>query len=57
VRLRRDPASGAFKIFDKSRNGTSVNGKRLPREKEQALPDRAEIALGQSLKLAFEARR
>ena len=46
VRLRRDPASGAFTILDKSRNGTWVNGKRLPRDKEQALPDRAEIALG-----------
>jgi len=57
VRLRRDPASGAFSILDKSRNGTSVNGKRLPRDKEKALPDRAEIALGESLKLAFEARR
>jgi hypothetical protein len=57
VRLRRDPASGAFSILDKSRNGTSVNGKRLPRDKEKALPDRAEIALGESLKLVFEARR
>jgi hypothetical protein len=55
--LRRDAASGSFRILDKSRNGTSVNGKRLPREKEQALPDRAEIGVGDSLKLQFEARR
>jgi hypothetical protein len=57
VRLRRDPASGAFTILDKSRNGTWVDGRRLPREKEQPLPDRVEIGVTESLKLVFEARR
>jgi hypothetical protein len=57
LRLRRDPKTGAFAISDKSRNGTWVNGKRLPRDKEQALPDRAEIGVTESLKLSFEARR
>ena len=57
VRLRRDPGSGAFTILDKSRNGTWVDGKRLPREKEQPLPDRVEIGVTESLKLVFEARR
>ncbi|HKE25709.1 MAG TPA: FHA domain-containing protein [Bryobacteraceae bacterium] len=56
-RLRRDPASGAFTITDKSRNGTWVNGRRLERGVEQPLPDRAEIGVADVLKLAFEARR
>jgi hypothetical protein len=57
VRLRRDAGTGAFTILDKSRNGTWVNGKRLPRDKEQPLSDRAEIAVAEDIKLAFEARR
>jgi hypothetical protein len=56
LRLRRD-ASGRFTIMDKSRNGTWVNGKRLARDKEHALPDRAEIAVAEAVKLVFEARR
>jgi hypothetical protein len=57
VRLRRDPASGAFAILDKSRNGTWVNKKRLPRDVEQPLPDRAEIGIAEVLKLSFEAKK
>ena len=57
LRLRRDPAGGGFTIVDKSRNGTWVNGKRLARDKEQALPDRAEISVAEGVKLLFEARR
>ena len=57
LRLRRDPSSGAFAIVDKSRNGTWVNGKRLTRDQEQALPDRAEIGVAEVVKLSFEARR
>jgi hypothetical protein len=57
LRLRRDPASGAFTITDKSRNGTWVNGRRLERGVEQALPDRAEIGVAEVLKLAFEASK
>ena len=57
LRLRRDPANGAFAILDKSRNGTWVNQKRLPRDVEQPLPDRAEIGVAEVLKLVFEARR
>jgi hypothetical protein len=56
-RIRRDPATGAFTISDKSRNGTWVNGKKVSRDKEQALPERAEIRVADVLKLAFEARR
>src|SRR4051812_3441763 len=52
LKLRRD-AGGAFTIVDKSRNGTWVNGKRLPREKEQPLPERAEIGVAETLKLQF----
>jgi hypothetical protein len=56
LRLKRD-ASGAFTIVDKSRNGTWVNGKKLARDREQALPDRAEIGVADAVKLFFEARR
>ena len=57
LRLRRDAASGAFAIVDKSRNGTWVNGKRLARDVEVPIPERAEIGVAEALKLAFEARK
>lgn len=57
LRLRRDPASGSFAIVDSSRNGTWVNGRRLARGVEEALPDRAEIGVAEVLKLSFEARK
>jgi FHA domain len=57
LRLRRDPATGAFSIVDKSRNGTWVNGRRLARGAEATLPDRAEIGVAEVLKLTFEARK
>jgi len=56
VRLRRDPASGKFKITDLSRNGTWLNGRRLAANSEVGLPERAEISLAEVLKLSFEAR-
>ncbi len=54
---RRDPATGAFAIVDKSRNGTWLNGKRIARDVEQMLPDRAEIGVAEVVKLSFEARK
>jgi len=57
LRLRRDPATGAFTVLDKSRNGTWLNGRRLARGAEEKLPDRAEIGIAEVIKLAFEARR
>ena len=57
VRLRRDPATGAFTITDKSRNGTWLNGRRLTRGTEVALPDRAEIGIAEVVKLGFQARK
>ncbi len=57
IGLRRDPASGAFAIVDKSRNGTWLNGRRLARGVEEHLPDRAEIGVAEVLKLSFEARK
>jgi hypothetical protein len=57
LQLRRDSASGGFRLMDKSRNGTWVNGKRLARGVEQPLPDRAEIGVAEVIKLQFEARR
>jgi hypothetical protein len=56
LRLRRD-AGGAFRILDKSRNGTWVNGKRLARGVEENLPERAEIGVAEVVKLEFEARK
>jgi hypothetical protein len=57
LQLRRDPSTGGFRITDKSRNGTWLNGKRLARGVEQALPDRAEIGVADVIKLSFETRR
>jgi hypothetical protein len=57
VRLRRDASTGAFAVTDKSRNGTWLNGKRLTRDVEATLGDRAEIKVADTLKLNFEARR
>jgi len=66
VRLRRDPQSGAFLIKDMSRNGTSVNGRRIPsgvvydgeakREiegQEVMLPPQAQITLADAVTLEF----
>src|SRR5215469_12884783 len=55
--LRRNPATGRFSIVDKSRNGTWLNGRRLPRDSEQVLPDRAEIGVAEVLKLSFQVRK
>jgi hypothetical protein len=65
-RIRRDEQSGDFFIKDLSRNGTSVNGARLPRGveyvgaqkrevegREVPLPDRARIGLADVLYLDF----
>ena len=57
LRLRRDPASGAFTIVDKSRNGTWLNGRKLTRGVEEPVPDRAEIRVAEVVKLSFEVRR
>jgi pSer/pThr/pTyr-binding forkhead associated (FHA) protein len=56
LRLRRDPASGEFKITDLSRNGTWLNGRRIAGSVEMAIPDRAEISLAEILNLSFEVR-
>ena len=57
LRLRRDGNSGNFTLVDKSRNGTWLNGKKLTRDAEVELGDRAEIRVAESLKLNFEVRR
>ncbi len=66
ARLRRLPESGAFRIKDLSKLGTTVNGKPLPPSPEGAsgadsdlsrwseLPDRARIGLAGILFLDFE---
>ena len=55
--LRRDAATGQFLITDRSTNGTWVNGKRLKKGVEEALPERAEIGVAEVLNMAFEARK
>jgi hypothetical protein len=57
LRLKRDSASGAFLILDKSRNGTWVNGRRLERGSEETLPERAQIGVAEVITLEFEARK
>ena len=57
LRLRRDPATGAFVIADQSRNGTWLNGRRLQNGAEAALPDRAEIRIAEAITLNFEVRK
>jgi len=56
LRIRREPGSGEFKVTDLSRNGTWLNGRRLAGKVETVLPARAEISLGEKLKLTFEVR-
>jgi hypothetical protein len=66
VRIRRDPATGDFFIKDLSRNGTAVNGQRIPpgvsydgeskREidgREVRLPGRADIVLADTVRMTF----
>src|SRR5579871_5892091 len=57
VKLRRDPAGGAFTILDQSRNGTWLNGRRLERGVTEPLPDNAEIGIAEVLNLSFETLR
>jgi hypothetical protein len=56
LRVRRDPAQGCFFIIDQSMNGTWLNGKRLERGSEAALPVRAEICVAEVIRLVFEAK-
>ncbi|HUA18222.1 MAG TPA: FHA domain-containing protein [Bryobacteraceae bacterium] len=56
LRVRRDPAQGRFFITDQSMNGTWLNGKRLARGSEEALPARAEISVAEVIRLVFEAK-
>ncbi len=55
--IRRDAATGQFYITDRSTNGTWLDGKRLKRDTEQPLPERAEIAVAEALTLLFQVRR
>jgi hypothetical protein len=57
VLLRRDSESGGFFLLDKSRNGTWLNGRRMGRGVEVAVPDRAEIKVAEAITLKFEARK
>src|SRR5581483_7978561 len=56
VVIRREAATGQFFISDKSTNGTWLDGKRLKRDVEQALPERAEIGVAEVITLLFQVR-
>ena len=55
--LRRDGATGQFYIVDKSTNGTWLDGRRLKRDQEQPLSERAEIGIAEVLTLLFQVRK
>jgi pSer/pThr/pTyr-binding forkhead associated (FHA) protein len=55
--LRRDPATGRFRIVDKSINGTWLDGRRLKKGLEEPLPDRVQIGVAEVLTLSFEAKK
>jgi FHA domain len=57
LRLRRDAGKGQFLIVDNSRNGTWLDGRRLARGVEEAVPERAEIGVAEVLTLQFEVKR
>jgi pSer/pThr/pTyr-binding forkhead associated (FHA) protein len=57
LRIRREPATGDFLIRDTSRNGTWLDGRRLDRDVEEALPARADIGVAGIMTLRFEVRR
>ncbi|HVN02829.1 MAG TPA: FHA domain-containing protein [Bryobacteraceae bacterium] len=57
LRLRRDPATGQFTVADQSRNGTWLNGRKLPRGVEEPVPDRARIQVAEVITLSFEVKK
>ena len=48
---------GQFLIVDKSMNGTWLDRRRLTKDVEEAVPDRAEIGVGDVLTLSFEVKK
>jgi len=55
--LRREPATGQFFAMDRSANGTWLEGKRMKRDVEHPLPERAEISIAEVLSLLFQVRK
>lgn len=56
LQLRRDPVRNRFLIVDRSMNGTVVDGRKLVRDIEEALPRKATIALAETIQMQFEQR-
>lgn len=58
ARIRRDPATGQFYLIDLSTLGTTLNGRHVPRGKdngaETALPAKARIGLADTVFIDFE---
>jgi pSer/pThr/pTyr-binding forkhead associated (FHA) protein len=46
---------GGWHVTDLSRNGTSVNGQRIPPNQRVPLPNGATLALGPTVKVEFRA--
>lgn len=57
LELRRDGATGVFFVKDRSTNGTWVNGKRLRKDAEEVLPNKATIGVAEVLTITFEVRK
>ncbi len=55
--LRREPATGQFFAIDKSTNGTWLEGKRMKRDFEHAVPEKASIGVAEVLTLLFQVRK
>jgi hypothetical protein len=55
--LRRDAATGQSYIVDRSTNGTWLDGKRLARDSELPLSERAEIGVAEVVTLLFQVRK
>jgi hypothetical protein len=55
--VRRDAATGQFYVADKSTNGTRLDGRRLKRDVEYSLPERAEIKAAEVITLLFQVRK
>lgn len=54
--LRRDAATSQFYLTDKSTNGTWLDGKRLKKGVEQAVAQRAQIGIAETVTLWFQVR-
>lgn len=55
--IRRDAGTGRFFATDKSTNGTWLDGRRLERNRELMLAEKAELKVSDTVTLIFQVRR